>query len=200
MGTRALWGANKEQRLAYRWFPKGAMAINHPEGLGIVYVSPYEAKHPGRRDSFQVVAYQGTAGKPTHNYRMASRESAEKWVSEWFESLTAHQAHVANRRAVDNAPSTLRVGEIITNSWGYDQTNVDCYQIVRATEHFVWLRAIAQEVEETGFMCGNVTPKPNQFVGDSEEKHKASGNSVTFKHGSGSKWDGVKTLRSSWYA
>jgi hypothetical protein len=56
-------------------------------------------------------------------------------------------------------PYTLKVGDIITNSWGYDQTNVDCYRIARTTAHFVWLKPIAAHVEENGFMSGPSVPR-----------------------------------------
>ena len=187
----------KDVRLAQRWFPKGAMAINHPDGLGVAFVA--EWKQPG---SFQVVAYAGTAGKPSFNFIYKTRELAEKKVSEFFTNLLAHKIHIAERREVLNKPHSLKVGDVITNSWGYDQTNVDCYQITRTTEHFVWLKPIASElVNDEGHapMSGRVVPRPGVFLDKPEEQHKASGESVTFEFGSGSKWDG-RSLYCSWYA
>lgn len=199
---RELWGANKNQRLAARWYPKGAMAINHPDGLGVAYVAEYSL--PG---TFQVVAYRGTAGKPDFNFVYKRRELAEKKVEEFFISLLAHKVRVLEYRKSANQPHQLKVGDIITNSWGYDQTNVDCYQITRTTEHFVFLRPIASKLipdEGCGPMSGRVVPIPGQFAEKGEEtQHKAThngnGDSVCFKHGSGSKWDG-RSLYCSWYA
>jgi hypothetical protein len=193
---RELWGANKEQRLAVRWFPKGSMAINHPDRLGVAYVSEYD-----KRKQWQVVTYRGTAGRPEANKLYSTREKAEIAVGQWFCDLTEHKIRVAGYESA-NKPTTLKVGDIITNSWGYDQTNVDCYQITRVTDHFVWLRPITSELvpdDGVGPMSGRVVPCPSQFKEQPEEKHKASGESVCFKYGSGSKWDG-RSLYCSWYA
>jgi hypothetical protein len=187
-----------EDRIKIRWFPKGSLAVEHPTGLGVAYVSLLDSL----KNTWQVVLYRGSAAKPEKNYSFRNREQAERHVSEWFDSLLAHKAMVTSRRAEANAPTTLKPGDIITNSWGYDQTNIDCYQVTRVTEHFVWLRGIAQETTETGFMSGETVPKPNCFLcgKDGEErKHKATGQTVCMKYGSGSKWDGRK-LHCSWYA
>lgn len=61
------------------------------------------------------------------------------YVQRFFESLSERRQRVATWRAEANKPHTLKVGDIITNSWGYDQTNVDWYRITRTTEHFVRL-------------------------------------------------------------
>lgn len=187
-----------EGRLAERWFPKGSLVINHPDGLGVVYVSEFDGK-----GKYQIIAYRGTAAKPSYNYLIKDRERAEKFVSEFFDGLGQHKALVENRRAEANKPHSLNVGDVITNSWGYDQTNVDCYQITKTTVNFVWLKPIASDLvpsEGVSPMAGHVVPVPGQFLSRPEVKHKASGEYVTFKYGYGSKWDGKKTLYCSWYS
>jgi hypothetical protein len=174
------------------------MAINHPDGLGVAYVSDYGD------GKWRVVAYRGTAAKPSINIAYKTREQAEKNVEAWFTSLLARKLQVVSYRAEASKPTTLKVGDIVTNSWGYDQTNVDCYQVTRTTEHFVWIREIESKLtsgEGCSPMAGYVTPCPNQFrEKSSETKHKSSGEYVTFRHGGSTKWDGVKKLYCSWYA
>lgn len=164
--------------------------------LGTCYVAPIDCER------WQVLAYVGTAGHASLNYSYRTRELAEKRVEEFFTALLAHKVRVAESRASYHKPHTLKVGDIITNSWGYDQTNVDCYQITRTTDHFVWLRPIASKLvsdEGCGPMSGRVVPCPGEFSDGPEEQHKATGDSVCFKYGSGSKWDG-RSLYCSWYA
>jgi hypothetical protein len=173
------------------------MAINHPDGLGVAYVSQFDT-----RGRWQVITYRGTAGKHGANALYSTREKAEIAIGEWFCDLTEHKIRTAGYREAANKPTTLVAGDVITNSWGYDQTNVDCYQVTRVTTNFVWLRPIASELvsdEGCGPMSGRVIPCTGQFKDQPEEKHKASGESVCFKYGSGSKWDG-KSLYCSWYA
>lgn len=52
------------------------------------------------------------------------------------------------------------VGQILYSSWGYDQTNIDFYQIIRASDKgTVWLLPMTRVIlEETGFMSYQVAP------------------------------------------
>ena len=55
---------------------------------------------------------------------------------------------------------------IFYTSWGYDQTNVDFYQVVSISGQRVRVRRICQNTVETGFMSGDTTPIPNKFYND----------------------------------
>lgn len=185
------------QRVASRYYPKGAMKIEVPEGLGTCYVAPWKG------EEWQVIGYAGTAGNASFNIRFRNRSLAEKQVESFFLSLLAHEIRVAQSRSERSKPHTYKVGDVVYNSWGYDQTNVDFYQVTRATNNFVWLREISSALvpdKGVGPMSGKVIAKPGQFLDKAvEEKHKATGEYVSFKHGSGSKWDG-KPKYCSWYA
>ena len=41
-----------------------------------------------------------------------------------------------------------KVGDILYDSWGYDQTNIDYYEVVRTTKASVWIRSIAREMTD----------------------------------------------------
>ena len=109
----------------------------------------------------------------------------------------------------------FKVGDIIVNSWGYDQTNIDAYQVVRATKSTVWMKPIATESVpgSDGFMSCQVKPVKDKFVND----HWEHGNKeimkriqypkwdngkphISFKHGGSSVWDGESSFYCSWYA
>ena len=58
----------------------------------------------------------------------------------------------------------LQVGDIWSSSWGYDQTNVDFYQVIKVTAKTVTVRKIYKEtVELTGRFTGTVTPVADHF-------------------------------------
>jgi len=40
----------------------------------------------------------------------------------------------------------VKVGDVFVESWGYDQTNVDAYQVTRISPASVWIRPIATEI------------------------------------------------------
>jgi hypothetical protein len=182
-----------------RYIPKDAEAIEHPDGLGIVYLY-----HPGKNaERLAAIAYRGKAGRSAWHYAFRNREEAEQAARNFFASLSEWKVRQAEWRADRNRPHSLAVGDIVYNSWGYDQTNIDFYAVVRASEHFVWLRPLKQQTEETGFMSGRTRPIIGQFASEEVSKHHATENkygpSVTFEHGAGCKWDG-RAMGCSWYA
>ncbi|MFD1898982.1 hypothetical protein GQR36_24640 [Enterococcus termitis] len=57
------------------------------------------------------------------------------------------------------------VGDILYTSWGYEQTNVAFWQVIKTTDKTVWLRPIAKKtVEVQTSMSGTVEPVPNIFT------------------------------------
>jgi hypothetical protein len=50
------------------------------------------------------------------------------------------------------------VGSVLYSSWGYDQTNVDFYQVVRTSASSVWVVPMRKHCEAAGFMSGHVVP------------------------------------------
>jgi len=63
----------------------------------------------------------------------------------------------------------VNVGDVFLNSWGYDQTNTDFYQVVRVTKASVFLQKIAYEVvNETSWGSYEVRPVKDSF--DTEQK------------------------------
>ena len=46
----------------------------------------------------------------------------------------------------------IEVGDIYSSSWGYDQTNVEFYEVVAVTPATIKIREIACQVEERGIV------------------------------------------------
>jgi len=178
-----------------RYIPKNSRPVEHPAGLGVAYL--YGDGRPC------VIAYGGHRTKADWHYSFQTQEAAQKKIDEWFRSLSEHERLKAEWKAERNKPHSLKVGDIVYNSWGYDQTNIDFYQVVRVSEHFVWLRKLCQETEEKGFMQGPTRPLPGQFASEEVTQHHATegkhGASVTFEYGAGCKYPGGDVW-CSWYA
>jgi hypothetical protein len=152
-------------------------------------------------------AYTGTSAKPEWHYRFQTMERMEKYIAEYLESrkktLEYKQERKNKRKAPALAAVPFKVGDIFSDSWGYDQTNIDFYEVVAVkSASTIVIRQIAQDTEETGFMCGNTTPRPGEYTGERMEKRvqwydgKAH---IKSEFGWCSKWDG-KPERCSWYA
>ena len=62
---------------------------------------------------------------------------------------------------------TIQPGTIFVSSWGYDQTNVDFFEVISATAKTVQLRPIAKDRSaESRYMSDEVTPKRGEYIGE----------------------------------
>ena len=113
------------------------------------------------------VAFRGKAIKPAFRYRFRSAELRATHCNEWVQAQEAAQARQAARRTERNAPHALVVGDVLMSMWGYEQTNVDYYQVTELHGRSqVTLRQIARRSEATGDMQGDCVPAPGQFIGE----------------------------------
>ena len=58
------------------------------------------------------------------------------------------------------------MGHILCASWGYEQTNVDWYEVVRVTTSSVEVRKIKGNIITDGGDRGQVVPMAGEFVGE----------------------------------
>lgn len=65
---------------------------------------------------------------------------------------------------------TLTVGTILSSSWGYDQTNICYYEVVKATRTQVTLQELAHWTVDTTGYSDSVYPA----MGDTDERFKKS--------------------------
>ena len=66
-------------------------------------------------------------------------------------------------------------GDVYMTSWGYEQTNVDFFQVIsKPTPASVVVRQIDQSITDDGFMSGKTKPLVDNFIG--EEKTCRFGN------------------------
>jgi len=93
--------------------------------------------------------------------------------------------------ATFDARDYLKKGDVVYNSWGYDQTNVDYYVVHNVTRKFVMLAPCGAEVVNSS---GGISPKTSSANTAKLERHGVYAwrdtVSVNFRHGAGSKWDG----------
>ena len=81
----------------------------------------------------------------------------------------------------------VQVGDIFSMSWGYDQTNVNYFQVTRISKGGIFVREIGQEsVPGTdGFMSCKVRPKKDAFLSTSQwcnpRGRSFCGNAETFR-------------------
>lgn len=121
----------------------------------------------GETPKFGVIAFHGRANKPDFHFTYRTEAARAAKIAEYLDGRKRTAAFKAEIREARKAPHTLTVGTILNTSWGYDQTNVEFYEVTRIVgAHTVELREIAQKRTETGWLCGQTTPVPGEFIGE----------------------------------
>lgn len=114
-----------------------------------------------------VVAFGGTAGKPAFHYSMRSQAIAEDYAARFIAGRAQHVERRAARKAERGAWKTaLQVGTVLRESWGYDQTNIDYYQVIEISPsgRTCVIREIAARSVGPS-MTGSCWPLADEFIG-----------------------------------
>lgn len=119
-----------------------------------------------------VLAFSGRSQKPDFHYRYGTAAEALAKVDGWLKNLATAAAAKRARDEEEKAKgAALAVGDVLVCSWGYDQTNVDWYQITgRSGAETVEIRQIAGKKTSECAMSGYCTPVVGQFVGPAQRR------------------------------
>ncbi|MDL2219875.1 hypothetical protein LJC04_06065 [Ruminococcaceae bacterium OttesenSCG-928-O06] len=61
----------------------------------------------------------------------------------------------------------VKVGDIFYSNWGYEQTNIDFFEVVATTAKMVAVKPIECNKNENGYLQGEKTPKRGAYVTNS---------------------------------
>lgn len=179
----------QKQRSIY----KGCSEEVTREGLpAIVYVD---------REHTSAMAFRGRATRPAWNYRFRSAAQMEEYIDEFFADVAAHEE--AKRRRAEERRAylpTLKPGDVLHTSWGYEQTNVEFFQVLVVKGQRVTVREIAQEVTETGYMSGHTRPVRGEFVGEPLTRTARPGDIIRIDNVRSAYPLTRETVSCSWYA
>ena len=90
----------------------------------------------------------------------------------------------------------IKPGDIFYNSWGYEQTNIDFYQVVKTTAKTITLRKIKSKSVDYNayYMTGSKVAVKDSFYDDElirKTPYLFNGKwHVNFEFGAGGQWDG----------
>ena len=101
---------------------------------------------------------------------LVQKERAKKFQEERKAARAAQRAE---------ALATVAEGDIYVASWGWEQTNIDAYQVVAKKGATVTLREIGVQTVEgsESFMSDRVVPVKGQFIGE-EFKKRITGRGI----------------------
>ena len=126
------------------------------------------------RGRFHAVGFKGRAQKPLFNHTFASYERMTRYVTEVYEGLAARSETKRRERDVlKTITPVIKVGDIFSSSWGYEQTNVYFYQVVGLKgKSTALLRRIAGERHYDGPMSGSTVPARDAFIGEEVQQKR----------------------------
>ena len=187
-----------QERIAARFIPQGYIEYKR-SGDSVIYASA---------DHLNAIAYRGKKARSEWYSSFTSENSFLSAVTRFFESITDHDQRINNRKKERSEFITaLKPGDIMVMSWGYEQTNINFYQVIEVTGRCtIMIREICGTITETenGFMQGTVIPRPNVWAHDSLliKKRVQSWDGKEYismtSYASAHVWDG-KPMFCSWY-
>ena len=180
----------------YRQYEKEQLMANndYEECYGLIII-----KRTNDKGKPAVTIYKGRSLKPYSKYYFNNEESREDHINEIKEIYKNIEKEKKENR--ENAINSFEKDDILYSTWGYEQTNVDFYQIVDKTEKCVIIRQIAcKRIEkEAGFMSEYLIPVKDQFIGEPMRKKVNYKDWINLTSYSGaSKWDGKEILSTNY--
>lgn len=119
-------------------------------------------------------AFGGKRTKPDWHFRFKNEEQRQARIDGWIAAEKANAKYKAEQRAARNGGHSLKVGDVLHSSWGYDQTNADFYQVVEVpSKCFVIVREIGYKTVEDNGPSTRVVPVKDAFK--TEPKRYKSG-------------------------
>lgn len=136
--------------------------------------------------------------RPSEHIRFKHIEQRNAFVEKWTERLTLEHMRVQEmQQKMVAGIDSINVGDVLYDSWGYEQTNIDFYVVTRRNGMSFWLRRLAATRDETGFMSGVTSPIIDSP--DGPEIYKRATIYGLRENGLLTKWDNVP-VPCSWYA
>lgn len=125
-----------------------------------------------------VAQIYNTNAKKLHNskvegYYFHTETARDEHINEFKQRIQKREDWKAERKLTQkNFKNPAKVGDILDSSWGYDQTNIDFYQVTAVKGKQIVIKPLKQqisEVGETNSMSEYVVPIPNSFTEQTKE-------------------------------
>ena len=150
------------KRIEARYIPDGATEIKDSESSAVVYMGEYEAN-----TKFFAIGYNATRKNHDFHYYYATKEARDNKIQSFFDAARITEAEKERRNQARKTTSDHQVeeGALFYESWGYDQTNINFYQVVKALPKSVYIREVASTVVDEPIGQELVVPVPDAFIG-----------------------------------
>jgi hypothetical protein len=158
--------------------------------------------------------FVGKKSKPSFYFRYKSKDLLDDAILRHSlrlsEAFAKKDEAKAKRKAADEsflAKDHFEIGDIIVNSWGYEQTNIEFYKVISMTAKRIKVQELKKIYTETQFMSGHSIPtedfKPNGDIYNCTIRSGGYNNSARIvapkSFYSFSKWDGRPMYESHYH-
>lgn len=161
---------NFETKRAH-YIPEGAIEKKDPESSAVVYLHDYNGKPA-------LVAFSGNRSKPDRNLYYSTEERRDADAIDFIDCVRrSEQLKREQKQARESSPLGVEVGDILVSSWGYEQTNIDYYQVIKICgKRTIELRKIKREITgHDSHASGRCVPLPDQFISEPFRKQCRNG-------------------------
>ena len=125
-------------------------------------------------EMLSAIFYCGKSNKPLFHYKFKTVERMMFVINEKINNIKANvdsknikKAKAKELNSTLQAKNHFYIGEVILNSWGWEQTNIEFYQVVGLKNKQIIVRELAQKIDSVvGFMSENVVPIIDKFISD----------------------------------
>lgn len=142
------------------YIPKGATKIadRHSDAVAYLYDTP--------KGRLGACVFFGRQAAPVWNYLFSTPAAREARIRQTFEGRRASAKAKSDRLAERKAwVPDYKPGDILYTSWGYEQTNVDFYEVTAVRGKHVELRQLAQAKVRTDMDQGRCVPQSGSYIG-----------------------------------
>ena len=179
------------------YIPKGMQKVISMTGTELYMDTDTSGQAP-----YKAMGFSGKKAKYDFFFRFRTPESRAEYVNKWEDKLKKVREYKQERKEKRSLPHTLKVGDIMYSSWGYDQTNIDWYQVVKVVSgKMVEIRQINGTRNNDGMPSdqGTTMPIKDSFIENAPvlRKKASSSNSINLtSYANAWLWDG----RSKFYS
>jgi hypothetical protein len=118
-----------------------------------------------------VAMFIGKALRPKYYYCFKTEMDAVRFIKTRVEYELNNindriERKEAEKELKKNYKTSLKVGDIMHGSWGYDMTINEFYQIIEIKNRTVILREVGMERKAAGYYYEDVRPNANCFIGE----------------------------------
>lgn len=127
-------------------------------------------QYPTRDGKPAQTVFRGRSAKPFIAERYKDEAQRARRLEELTSSVKRVSAMKQEQKEVRTSGHGMKVGDILYDSWGYDQTNVNFYEVTGVSGASVVVREIASKVVESYRGGEKVMPVPGDFISEPMKK------------------------------